>query len=78
MRPVMPLMKPTGTKMPSRTRVVAMTALVTSLIAWMVASFAFSPRVSMRYCTRSTTTMQSSTTTPMARTSPNRVSMLME
>ena len=40
MRPVMPLMKPTGTKMPSSTSVVAMTALVTSLIAWMVASFA--------------------------------------
>ena len=76
MRPVMPLMKPTGTKMPSSTSVVAMTALVTSLIAWMVASFALRPRVSMRNCTRSTTTMQSSTTTPIASTSPNRVRML--
>ena len=76
MRPVMPLMKPTGTKMPSSTSVVAMTALVTSLIAWMVASFALRPRVSMRNWTRSTTTMQSSTTTPIASTRPNRVRML--
>ena len=78
MRPVMPLMKPTGTKMPRRTSVVATTALVTSLIAWIVASFELSPRVSMRYWTRSTTTMQSSTTTPIDKTSPNRVRMLIE
>ena len=78
MRPVMPLMKPTGTKMPRRTSVVAMTADVTSLIAWIAASFELSPLVSMRNCTRSTTTMQSSTTTPIARTSPNSVRMLIE
>ena len=78
MRPVMPDMKPTGTKMPRRTRVVAITALVTSLIAWIAASLALSPRVSIRNWTRSTTTMQSSTTTPIARTRPNNVRMLIE
>ena len=78
MRPVMPLMNPIGTKMPSSTSVVAMTALVTSCIAWIAASRAFRPRVSMRNCTRSTTTMQSSTTTPIASTSPKSVSVLIE
>ena len=74
----MPLINPTGTKMPNKTSVVAMTALVTSLIAWIDASFALRPRVSMRNCTRSTTTMQSSTTTPIASTRPNSVKMLIE
>ena len=78
MRPVMPLIKPMGTKMPSSTSVVAMTAPVTSLIAGIVASLALSPRVSIKNCTRSTTTMQSSTTTPMASTRPNSVRMLIE
>jgi hypothetical protein len=76
-RPVMPGMKPTGTKMASSTSVVAMTALVTCSIVRIVAVLRSSFSVSIRYWTRSTTRMASSTTEPMARTSPKSVSVLM-
>ena len=63
--------------MPSSTSVVAITAPVTSCIAWMAASFGLRPSC-MSVWTRSTTTIASSTTVPIARTSPNSVRMLME
>ena len=75
--PVMPGMNPTGTKIASSTSVVAITAPVTSRIVSSVASLRAMPRSCIRYCTRSTTTIASSTIDPIASTSPNSVSVLM-
>ena len=55
----------------------AMTGPCTSFMAWSAASRGVIPRSSMLACTASVTTMASSTTRPMARTSPNKVVMLM-
>ena len=76
--PVMPGMNDTGTNTASSTSVVATTGPVTSRIAWRVAARASCPVSAMMRCTFSTTTMLSSTTTPMARRVANRVIMLAE
>ena len=75
--PVRPPRKATGTKTAERMRAMPMTGAETSFIAWMVASFGFSP-CSMWCITASTTTMASSTTMPMASTRPNIESVLTE
>ena len=51
---------------------------VTSCMAWMAAARGDLPWVDMMRSTFSSTTMASSTTMPMASTSPNRVNRLME
>ena len=71
-------MNAVGTNTASRTSVVAMTGPVISTIAASVASLAFMPVSSMLRATFSTTTIASSTTMPIASTSPNSVSVLSE
>ena len=61
--------------MANRTNVVATIALETCSIALIVASFGESFSYSIKYKTRSTTTIASSTTRPMANTKPNSVSI---
>ena len=61
-----------------RTRTMAMTGPVTSCIAWIAASRGLLPCVVMIRSTFSSTTIASSTTMPIASTSPNKVSRLME
>ena len=68
----------TGTKIASKTRVVATMALETCSMALIVASFGVSFSLSIRNRTRSTTTIASSTSRPIASTMANIVSMLME
>jgi len=70
MRPVSPGMKATGMNTAERMRAIPITGADTSFIAWMVASRGLFP-CSIWCITASTTTMASSTTIPMARTSPN-------
>ena len=70
-------MKAMGTKTAHSTRAMAMIGPVTSRIALRVASRGFSPPSILR-STFSTTTMASSTTMPMASTSPNNDRLLME
>src|ERR1019366_4465758 len=74
--PLMPPRKATGMKTAARMKAMATTGAETSLSAWMVASRGGMPS-SMWRCTASTTTMESSTTMPIASTSPNMLVMLM-
>ncbi len=73
--PVIPVMKAHGTNTAQSTRPTAMIGPVVSSIARRVASRDSSPR-SIQRSTFSTTTMASSTTMPMARTSPNSEMLL--
>ncbi len=73
--PVRPLMKAVGTNTAQSTRAVETMGPVTSVMALRAASSGERPP-SMFRSTFSTTTMASSTTTPMASTRPNRVSVL--
>ena len=61
----------------ARMHAIATTGPDTSSIAWTVASRGLMPR-SILCCTASTTTIASSTTMPIASTSPNMLVMLME
>ena len=72
-----PLMNATGMNTAARMRAIATTGPCTSDIAWRVASRGAIPS-SMWCSTASTTTMASSTTRPMARTSPKSESVLTE
>src|SRR5690349_9326423 len=63
-------MKAVGTNTAQSTSAVAMIGPVTSLIAWRVASIGERPSAILR-STFSTTTIASSTTTPIASTNPN-------
>ena len=67
----MPGMKIVGTNTASSTRVVAITGLVICSIALAVASLGGRPSSAMMRSTFSTTTIASSTTMPIARTSAN-------
>ncbi len=73
-----PPRKATGTNTAASTIAIAITGPPTSAIAALVASMGVTPPWSRRCCTASTTTIASSTTMPMASTSPKRVSVLME
>src|SRR5436309_459956 len=70
-------MNAVGTKTAHNTSAVATIGLVTSLIARFAASVGESPRPIFRW-TFSTTTIASSTTMPMASTSPNNERLLIE
>ncbi|MNO97610.1 hypothetical protein D3C76_893260 [compost metagenome] len=70
-------MNAAGTNTAHSTRAVAMIGPVTSLMAFCVASSGFRPSPILR-STFSTTTMASSTTIPMANTSPNSDKALSE
>ena len=74
--PVTPPMNAAGTNTADRTSAIAITGPVTSSMARRAASFGSSPRSSQR-STFSTTTIASSTTIPIANTSPNSVRLLM-
>jgi hypothetical protein len=76
--PVVPGKNDTGTKTAMSTNEVAITALVTSPMAREVASCGSECSMAMWRCTFSMTTMASSTTSPVARVMPKRVSELME
>src|ERR1700739_793241 len=76
--PVVPGKNETGTNTAISTRDVAMTALVTSLMARDVASSGFECSIAMCLCTFSITTIASSTTKPVARVTQKRVSELIE
>ena len=76
-RPVIPGMKAVGMNTADRMMAMAMTGPDTSSIALSAASLGAIP-CSMWCSTASTTTMASSTTRPMARTSPNSERVLME
>src|SRR5262249_44557400 len=75
--PGSPLMKASGTNTAISTSAMAMIGPDTSRMAWWVASRGDKP-ASMLRSTFSTTTMASSTTMPIASTSPNKLSALME
>ena len=75
--PVIPGMKAVGTNTADRMIAMAMTGPDTSSIALRAASLGAMP-FSMWCSTASTTTMASSTTSPMARTSPKSERVLME
>ena len=74
----MPGTKATGRNTAISTSEIATIGAVTSRIASTVASCGPSPRSSISRDTFSTTTIASSTTRPIASTSPNRVSVLIE
>ena len=74
----MPGMNDTGTKTASRTSVVATTGPVTCSMDFRVAARTSRPSSSITRWTFSTTTMLSSTTTPIARMMANSVIVLME
>ena len=74
--PVIPAIPATGINTATSTRVVAITGAVTFLMASLVAALVDMP-LAIFTCTASTTTMASSTTIPMAKTSPSRESTLM-
>src|SRR6516164_7365378 len=76
--PVVPGKNDTGTNTEISTSDVAMTALVTSLIASEVATLGSQCSAAMCRWTFSITTMASSTTRPVANVIPNIVSALME
>ena len=76
--PVIPGMNATGTNTASNTSVVAITGPVTSAIALVTASRIGSFSSTRIRSTFSITTIASSTTMPIARTSPNSVMVLME
>src|SRR6267142_1611279 len=73
----MPPMKAMGINTEDKTSAMPMTGVVTSSIALMVASLGVNP-CSMLCSTASTTTIASSTTSPMARMSPKRDRVLIE
>ena len=75
--PVMPPRNEVGTNTASSTRVVAMIGPETSSIARMDACLGVTPGSSRLRATFSTTTIASSTTMPMASTSPKSVRVLM-
>jgi hypothetical protein len=75
---VIPLKKLTGTNTAQSTNDVAIKALANPFIAFLVASYGLNFSVSIRCSTFSTTTMASSTTIPMARINPSKVSMFRE
>ena len=74
----MPPRKATGTNTAHSTSTMAITAPETSRIASSAASNGGMPSSRIRRSTFSSTTMASSTTMPMASTSANRVSVLIE
>ncbi len=74
----MPPRKATGTKTALSTNTIAMIGAVTSAMARIAASLGKTPSSRICRSTFSTTTMASSTTIPMAKTMPNKVSVLME
>ena len=76
--PVVPGKKLTGTNTEISTSEVAITALVTSDMAMLVASCESATPSSRCLCTFSITTIASSTTSPVASVMPNSVSELME
>jgi hypothetical protein len=76
-RPWMPPRNATGRKTDERMSAIATTGPDTSRIAWRVASRGVMPS-SMWCSTASTTTIASSTTRPIARTSPKSESVLIE
>src|SRR5581483_4869385 len=76
--PVVPGKNETGTNTEISTSDVAMTALVTSLIAREAALCGSQCSAAMWRCTFSITTMASSTTSPVASVMPNMVSALIE
>ena len=76
-RPWIPLMRPMGTKTDDRTRAIPTTGPETSDIALSVASRGDIPS-SMWCSTASTTTIASSTTRPIASTSPKSDKVLIE
>ncbi len=76
--PVVPGKNDTGTNTAISTSDVAITALVTSLMARDVASCGFECSMAMWRCTFSMTTIASSTTRPVASVIPNSVSELIE
>src|SRR6266567_7187596 len=76
--PVVPGKNDTGTNTAMSTSDVAITALVTSPMARDVAACGSECSMWMWRCTFSITTMASSTTRPVARVMPNKVSELME
>lgn len=76
--PVMPERKLTGTNTAARISEVAIRAPVSSFMARWVASRGETRSVSMIRSTFSTTTIASSTTIPIAKTRPNRVSVFSE
>ncbi len=76
--PVMPPRKATGMNTEQSTSTMAISAPVRSFIAFLAASIEFMPKVAILCSTFSTTIMASSTTSPMARIMPNKVSMLVE
>lgn len=75
-RPVIPPENETGTNTASRTMVVAIIGDVTLPMASIVASFGDMP-FPIFTCTASTTTIASSTTSPMASTRPSSETMFM-
>src|SRR5205823_4148202 len=75
--PVKPGMKATGTKTAARTSEIVTIGAVISAIAARTAGRGGTPR-SRYFSTFSTTMMASSTTRPMARINPQRVSVLIE
>ena len=74
---MIPVMKPAGTKTAARISAMPITGAETSSIALIVASRGESP-CSMPTSTASTTTIASSTTRPIASTSPSSESVLIE
>ncbi len=75
-RPLLPSMNPTGRNTATRTAVVASTANATCAVPRRAATKGGSPRSTRRW-TFSSTTIASSTTSPMHRTRASRVSRLM-
>ena len=75
--PVMPLMNAVGIKTEQRTSAIATNAPPTSVIALRAASRGLRP-LSMWCSIASTTTMASSTTIPIARTTPKSETLLIE
>ena len=78
MTPVEPGKKIIGPKTAARTRPIPTRALEISSIDFFVASYGESPSSLMTRSTFSTTTIASSTRSPIARTMANIVSMLIE
>jgi len=74
--PIMPSMKITVAKIQTRVREAASTANTTPVVPLMAASMGSVVPCSYSRCTFSSTTMASSTTTPMSNSRPLMVSML--
>ena len=78
MTPVEPPKNAIGNSTADKTMAMPINAELISRIDFDVASFGDSPSASMMRSTFSTTTIASSTSSPIARTMPNRVSVLIE